>query len=172
VIDVTRDGGKTWQKIAPPCGSNQAGEVNAPAATLTAFSAELLSVACTAKNLHPAKITHSVSFSTNGGRAWTQIPAASSEIIRAEPVSSTIGWGTSGAGAILRTTDSGHSWSTVWPANRQGSPVGTLENLAATGLTRAFATFEIDTTKGTYFLIRATTDAGATWSAVAAFTVP
>jgi photosystem II stability/assembly factor-like uncharacterized protein len=145
---------------------------------LTAFTADRLLVECGLKKLNPPKLGFFLSFSTDGGRAWTHVPGTTKYLIGVEPsgvepVSATVGWGTNDEGEILRTTDGGHSWQTVWPPTAEHHhPAGTLEGLAASGSAGAFASFEIDTAKGTYFLIRATDDAGASWHSVAALTLP
>jgi photosystem II stability/assembly factor-like uncharacterized protein len=171
-IKVTRDGGKTWRAVAP-CGAREVGQVHAPLDLMTAFSVDRLFVLCAMKTLNPPTISSSFSFSTDGGTHWSQVPASKLLPEPAEPVSSSVAWSDDGQGDVIRTTNGGHSWSEVWtPIDHGDFPPGTLENLTASGSAAAFAVFEIDTSKGTYFLIRATANSGGIWHAVSVFTLP
>lgn len=168
VFEVTRNAAESWKRLAAPCGARRPGQVRAPLDDLTAFSPDRLVLLCGKKTTSPARLTTFLSFSTDGGRHWTHVPVPRDEEVAIEPVTATAGWGVNGEGQILRTTDGGRSWQTVW-AFGPGGAHGTLEDLAASGPSKAFATFAVERSGRTEFLIRRTTDAGASWHPVASF---
>ncbi|MHB8435420.1 MAG: sialidase family protein [Acidimicrobiales bacterium] len=172
VIKATDNRGASWHRVTAPCGPRRPGRVAAPDGGLAAFSAVRLEVACGDKSLKPPKLAYSVAFSDNGGQSWSRVPVPQSQLVTAQPVSPDVAWGTNGTGAILRTIDGGHSWTTVWSAVIPHGPPGTLENLTGIGPSTAYAAFQVTSSKDTYFLIRSTHNSGASWGPVAAFTLP
>ena len=175
VMEVTRDGGRTWQLVKAPCGARKPGQVRAPIANLSAFTPDRLYLLCGTKTLKPPGVSRLLSFSADGGRTWTRVPKSSRSETPSgwQTESSTVGWTDNGGGGVLRTTDGGRSWRVVSaPIDHSRYRAGTLESIVATSPARAFATYALTTSKGTYFLIWETSDAGSTWDAVSAFTLP
>ena len=175
VMEVTRDGGRTWQLVKAPCGARKPGQVRAPIANLSAFTPDRLYLLCGTKTLKPPGVSRLLSFSADGGRTWTRVPKSSRSETPSgwQTESSTVGWTDNGGGGVLRTTDGGRSWRVVSaPIDHSRYRAGTLESIVATSPARAFATYSLTTSKGTYFLIWETSDAGSTWDAVSAFTLP
>jgi len=174
VMEVTRNGGRTWELVKAPCGAREQGQVRAPIANLSAFTPERLYLLCGTKTLKPPGMGRLLSFSADGGRTWTRVAKSSRSETPSgwQTESSTVGWTGDGGGGVLRTTDGGRSWQVVSsPISRSRYRAGTLESIVATSPAQAFATYAVTTSKGTYFLIWETSDAGSTWDAVSAFTL-
>jgi hypothetical protein len=174
---LTRDDGRSWQRAARPCPAGEPGKL-----TNVAFGGAVW-VLCdrvparNAPALRNAQLT--LSRSTDGGRRWTDLPTpfipGFAPIL--SPVSASVLWAQS-HGAVLRSTNGGATWQTVWslaqqvPALRASYLPGTYPgDLIAQG--PETATMQLSLVRGrsgsaaayTNLVRYRTTDGGRTWNA-------
>lgn len=116
---LTRDDGRSWQRVARPCRAGELGRL-----TNVAFG-NAVWVVCDrvpSRNAPPLPNAHlSLSRSTDGGRRWTDLPtpfsAAFTPIL--SPVSASVLWAQTANGTVLRSTNEGATWQTVWSLAQQ-----------------------------------------------------
>jgi photosystem II stability/assembly factor-like uncharacterized protein len=175
---LTRDDGRSWQRVARPCPTGELGRL-----TNVAFG-NAVWVVCdrvpppNAPVLRNAHLT--LSRSTDAGGHWTDLPtpfnAKFTPIL--SPVSASVLWAQTGDGALLRSTNRGATWQTVWslaqqaPGLRSSHLPGTYPgDLTAQG--PETATMQLSLVHGrpgsaaayTNLVRYRTTDGGRTWKA-------
>jgi hypothetical protein len=173
---LTRDDGRSWQRVAQPCHAGELGRLASGASgnAVWVVCARLLK-APVPRNAHLT-----LSRSTDGGNHWTDLPTPFSAGVTPilSPVSASVIWAQNGSGAVLRSTNAGATWQTVWslaqqiPGLRSSHLPGTYPGdlIAQTPQT---ATMQLSLVHGrpgsaaTYTnLVRyRTTDGGQTWNA-------
>jgi hypothetical protein len=116
---LTHDDGRSWQRVTRPCPAGELGRLTNGAFGSAAW------VVCDrvpspgAPALPNAHLT--LSRSTDGGRRWTDLPtpfnAEFTPIL--SPVSVAVLWAQTANGAVLRSTNAGATWQTVWSLAQQ-----------------------------------------------------
>lgn len=170
---VTHDDGRSWQRIESPCP-----------ATPSDFSrlASSGSAGSVWDSCQPRHGATTLRRSVDGGRGWQVLPAHFANGFRLEPVSAQIAWGVTAGGAVVRTTDGGFAWSTVWSAARSqpaaltSQPPKLVAAASATPMltvqSASSASVVMIVTRGlvsgqarfTNLVVYRTTDDGATWN--------
>lgn len=120
---VTHDDGRTWQHIAPPCPRGST-------AALAGAYGETVWANCSSARGQTTGLVRS----DDGGRSWQQLPAPTGTELRLQPVSARVAWALVAGGKVLRTTDAGRTWRTVWsstdpredPFRSQGPAIAAL----------------------------------------------
>jgi hypothetical protein len=116
---LTRDDGRGWQLVTRPCPAGAHGEL-----TNTAVG-NAVWVVCyrePPRNAPARRDAHlTLSRSTDGGRHWTALPTPFSAQFTpiVSPVSASVLWAQTGDGAVLRSTNGGATWHTVWSLAQQ-----------------------------------------------------
>jgi hypothetical protein len=116
---LTRDDGRSWRRVARPCSAGELGRL-----TNVAFG-NAVWVVCDRVPPHNAPALRNAHLtlwrSTDGGRRWTDLPTpfnASFTPVLA-PVSASVLWAQTSNGAVLRSTNGGATWQTVWSLAQQ-----------------------------------------------------
>ncbi len=119
---VTHDDGRSWQRISASCPPGGYGKLFADG------SPGSLWATCEAPHRRAV-----LSRSTDGGLSWHVLHGRFSSVFRVQPVSAEVAWGLTPQGAVVRTTDGGATWSTVWPVeqSQQASLRSPTPSLAA-----------------------------------------
>lgn len=167
---VTHDDGRSWQRIAPPCPRDSFGRIASDASSGPVWA--------TCDGGHGVT---TLTRTTNGGRSWEPLANHFDELFQLQPVSAQVAWGASPKGFVVRTTDGGLTWSTVWSARASqaaalrstGPWVECLDGCAATlaAQSATSASMVIGLTHGhvgekagfTNLVVYRTSDGGATW---------
>jgi hypothetical protein len=170
---VTHDDGRSWQRIQSAC----------PATALEfgrlASGGSPGSVWVSCQPWHGATTLRR---SVDGGRGWQALPAHFGNVFRLEPVSAQVAWGVTPGGVVVRTTDGGFAWSTVWSAARSqptalrsrpprlvaaasATPTLTVQSASSASVvmivTRGLVSGQA---RFTNLVVYRTTDGGATWN--------
>ena len=113
----TRDDGRSWQPVTPPCPAGELGRLanGASGNAVWVVCARLLK-APVPRNAHLT-----LARSTDGGRHWADLPTPFSAGVTPilSPVSPSVIWAQNGSGAVLRSTNAGATWQTVWSLAQQ-----------------------------------------------------
>jgi photosystem II stability/assembly factor-like uncharacterized protein len=159
LIFATHDDGASWQRLTPPCPRGAFGR-------LAAGGPSSLWDTCEPRTGNPV-----ISRSTDGGRHWRRLPAPFGAVFGVQPFSSLVAWALTSHGQVVRTTDGGHSWATVWSSPRS-EPAG-LEGVSPILSTQSASTADIvvEVSRGhvdgharyTNLVVYQTSDGGATW---------
>jgi hypothetical protein len=161
---VTRDGGRSWQRIQQPCPRGERGG-------LTAAFGDTVWAECSSTRSQREVLARS----GNGGASWRQLPLTAAPAML-QPVSADVAWAISGR-TVSRTTDAGLTWKSVWAANsqppllRSQAPpplVAGLNPLSAQSPTAASVVMTVVTDGGkrsryTNLVVYRTSNGGATW---------
>ncbi len=99
---VTHDNGRSWRRLAAPCARGAFGRLDV--AGLNA-----LWVQC-----NPRKGPEVLSRSTDGGYSWQSRTDSFGFLVSLQPTSALIAWAMTTRGHVIRTTDGGLTWKTVW----------------------------------------------------------
>ena len=174
---VTRDDGRSWRQLTRPCPTGEVGSL-ARAAFGDAVWAVCERVPTRTAPL-PRNAHMTLARSTDGGGHWSDLrtPFPADEVPIVSPVSASVLWAETGSGAILRSTDGGSTWQTVWslaqqvPGLQSSHVLGTYPgDLIAQG--PATATMQLSlihgrnpATRYTNLVRYRTTDGGRTWKA-------
>jgi photosystem II stability/assembly factor-like uncharacterized protein len=170
---VTRDGGRSWQSVAPGC----------PEDLITVFPTvgdrhgTIWRSCAPSRNGAPDSDGHKkLGISTDGGRRWVyrSVPLPVRTLY---PESAQIAWAQGLSGTSLRTDDGGRSWHTVWTVSknlsvpRGNSSAGpTLTARSATAATEIVPVTHTDARDHhtlTNLLAYRTTDGGSHWQRIA-----
>lgn len=164
---VTHDDGQTWQRIGPACRSGEAGGL------VSAYGNTVWAQCYSQKSGREV-----LSRSDNGGRSWQQLHSDVAPSMPPQPVSPQSAWALSGH-TVLRTSDGGLTWSSVWSAAT--SPPRSLRSKTASSMAAGSnplliaqsptsATLVTPKTSGagkrakvTNLVVYRTTDGGRTW---------
>ncbi len=156
---VTHDDGRSWQRFSAPCPRLQ------EATGLTAGGSESLWDSCQRRG------GSVVRRSVDGGRHWSTYPITPGTLRMLQPVSAEVAWGQTTNGHIVRTTNGGGSWSTVWKVG--GSQTPTLAGHSPMLITQNTTTAAVllslthghvgQQAKYTNLVTYRTTNGGATW---------
>jgi hypothetical protein len=168
---LTRNGGRTWQSVAPGCPENL---ITVPSTVGDGHGEIWRSCA------HHGVGDQEVGISTDGGRRWTDRPVPAQALVNLYPESARVAWAQSLAGntlRTLRTTNGGRWWHTVWAATKKLTlPRGnvarapTLTARSATAATEVVPVVHTSTDTHhtlTNLLVYRTTDGGARWQRTA-----
>jgi photosystem II stability/assembly factor-like uncharacterized protein len=159
---ATHDGGRTWQRVAPPCAPGSFGSLYGRASALWA----------TCESRHDAT---ELRRSTDDGQHWTTRSTMTGSY-QLQVASARVAWAVESDGRVLRTSDSGRSWAQVWysgrpePAAPANAPPGLNRawGMFLTVQSRTTATVIVQVSAGrparTDFVTYRTTDGGRTWS--------
>ena len=168
---VTHDDGRSWQRILPPCPRDSFGRL--------ASDGSSGSVWATCEAGHGAT---TLARTTDRGRSWQSLASRFIEAFQFQPVSAQVAWGTSPQGLVVRTTDGGLTWSTVWSAGasqpaalRTHAPwVACLDGCAAMLTARSVTSASVvmilthghrgEQARFTNLVVYRTSDGGATWN--------
>ena len=107
---VTHDDGRSWRRFSAPCPRLQ------ESTGLAAGGPESLWDSCR----HGGGSV--LRRSADGGRHWTTYPIAFGTMNMLQPVSAEVAWAQTINGHIVRTTNGGRSWSTVWKVSGSQPP--------------------------------------------------
>ncbi len=153
-LDVTRDGGHTWQRLPTAC------RTSAPDLVLRVGGPQSVWELCPV-----AGPTTVLTRSNDGGLHWRRyrIPAHGG-IRDLVAVSGTAAWAVSDSGYVTRTTDGGASWHTVWSAGAY-HPRAHLPSLSAATASSAAITATQTAGGRTRVVVYSTHDGGASWRA-------
>ena len=167
---VTHDDGRSWRRIAPPCPRRSFGRLSSDGSSGSVWA--------TCDGGHGSA---TLARTTDRGRSWQSLAGRFVDAFQFRPVSAQIAWGASPLGFVIRTTDGGLTWSTVWSisasqrlALRAHAPRVACLDGCATMLTAQSATSAsvvIILTHGrggkkarfTNLVVYRTSDSGATW---------
>ena len=173
---VTRDDGRTWQRMASPCRTARVAQV------LAAFSETVWA------NCFPTRGggRPTLARSADGGRQWHPVTTPKGgDFLHLQAPSRRVAWASAYSGNVVRTADGGQTWHTVWsPSNRRDAPIraqvprlgpwasfpgtptllaqGTRSATVLVVITRGRADGQARTTN---LVLYQTTDAGQTWRA-------
>lgn len=167
---VTHDDGRSWQRTSPPCPRGAYGRL------ATGGLADSLWATC-----QPRHGGATFRRSSDGGRSWHVLSGRFSDVFQLQPVSAQVAWGLTPRGAVVRTTDSGSTWSTVWsvalsqPASltsrppllvalASGTPMLTAQNATSASLVMILTRGHVGRqARSTNLVVYRTSDGGATW---------
>jgi photosystem II stability/assembly factor-like uncharacterized protein len=115
---ATHDDGRTWQRLTtPPCTGRYA------FARLDAAFGQTVWLTCSNAADQPATLVRSL----DGGHSWRQMPAGWGKYGEPQQLTAAtaqVAWALNSDGELLRTTDAGATWQTVWaPTDTRVSPL-------------------------------------------------
>jgi photosystem II stability/assembly factor-like uncharacterized protein len=163
---ATRDGGRTWKRMATPCPHLTFGR-------LYAGGTQSLWAMCS-----PMRGPGELRRSTDGGAHWTTLTSRPGNV-QLQPASAQVAWATTPAGKVFRTADGGRTWATVWyagrpeptapsnapPVNRAWDEVLAVQSPTTATVVAVVTRGRVDGhAKHTDFVAYRTTDGGRTWT--------
>lgn len=153
LIFATHDNGASWQRLTPPCPRGDFGRLagDGPSALWD-----------TCQPRHGATL---ISRSTDGGRHWRRVPIPFDAVFGVRPASSLIAWALTFRGQVVRTTDGGQSWTTVWspPRSEPAGLAGASPLLTTQSATSADLVVEVTRHRFTNLVVYRTNDGGVHW---------
>jgi photosystem II stability/assembly factor-like uncharacterized protein len=155
LIFATHDNGASWKRLTPPCPRADFGRLSAGGPS---------SLWDTCEPRHGATL---VSRSVDGGRHWRRLPIPFNAVFGVQPASSLIAWALTTHGQVLRTTDGGQSWVTVWSSPRSEPPGQAGASPLLTTQSATSADVVVEVTRGhpsrTNLVVYRTSDGGTHW---------
>lgn len=167
---VTHDDGRTWQRIEPACPARfEFSRLTSGGSAGTVWA-----------SCQPWHGPTTLRRPTDSGR-WRLTAGHFGNVFRLQPVSPQIAWGLTPTGAVLRTTDGGSTWSTVWSAGHSqpaslrthpsaivaqasGTPMLTAQSATSASIVMILSRGHVDRqSKFTNLVVYRTDDGGATW---------